>query len=81
VAAPISILPSVFANTAQFRDARDVDERARLAEPELHDGNQAVPARDELGFAFAAPSFASASSRDVARVYSNDVEITSGLPE
>ena len=46
MAAPISILPSALADAAQARDAGDVDQRLRLAQPQLHQRNEAVAAGD-----------------------------------
>ena len=37
------------ADVRQFTDAADVDEHARLGESQLHQGQQAVPAGEELG--------------------------------
>ena len=77
VPAPISILPSFSRMPDRPGNARDVDQRLRLAQPQLHQRNQAVAAGDELAARrWPRASFASASSSDVARLYSNGVEIT-----
>ena len=59
-------LAVLLADAGQLRNARDVDERRRLAEPQLHQRHQAVAAGEQLAAAVRC-SFSIASSTDVAR--------------
>ena len=44
-------LAALLANPGQLRNPADVDQHFRLAQTKLHDGNQTVPACDELRLA------------------------------
>ena len=49
-------LAVLLVDTGQARNARDVDERRRLAEPQLHQRHEAVPAGEQLPAGVAAAS-------------------------
>ena len=63
-------LAVLLANAGKARDARDVDEQLRLAEPELHQRNEAVAAGDELGVAVGGAEASPAHRRARLRVRS-----------